>query len=174
MLLSRRAERMARHHARRGRASLNMVSLMDIFTILVFFLLFSSTEEVQVLPEPRDLELPESLAEAKAREGVLVLVSAEELRLDGVVIARLDEVLAEDAPGIPALARAFAARLDAGEELGTEITIMGERTLPYSLLRRIMSTCSAARFERIALAVRQRGDGALAAAAAAASAASAG
>lgn len=162
MLLSRRAQRMARHHARRAKANLNMVSLMDIFTILVFFLLFSSTEEVQVLPEPRDLDLPESLAELEARESALIIVSGEELRLDGVTVARLDEVLGEEAPGVPALAQAFAARLAAGEDLGTEITIMGERTLPYRLLKRIMSTCTAADFERIALAVRQRGAGELA------------
>lgn len=167
MLLSRRAKRMERHHARQGKASLNMVSLMDIFTILVFFLLFSSTEEVQVLPEPRDLELPESLAELEARESALIIVSADELRLDGVTVARLDEVLAEEAPGVPALAAAFADRVAGGEELGHEITIMGDRELPYSLLKRIMSTCTAAEFERIALAVRQRGAGDVAVAGAA-------
>jgi len=159
MLLSKRAQRMAQHHARRGRASLNMVSLMDIFTILVFFLLFSSTEEVQVLPEPRDMALPESIAEAAARETLLITVSAEELRLDGEFVVRVEDVLARDEQLIPELALAFTDRVTSDSGAGSEVTIMGERTLPYVLLRRIMSTAGAAEFERIALAVRQRGDG---------------
>ena len=66
MQMSRRALRMERHHKRhRSRGGLNLVSLMDIFTILVFFLLVNSSE-VQTLPNAKDLELPESIADRKS------------------------------------------------------------------------------------------------------------
>ena len=65
-----RAARMERHHKRHQRnVTLNLVSLMDIFTILVFFLLVNSGD-VQTLPNAKDMALPESVAEQRARERV--------------------------------------------------------------------------------------------------------
>ena len=63
-----RAARMSRHHKRRKQgAGLNLVSMMDIFTILVFFLLVNSSE-VEVLPNTDSVQLPESIAETNPRE----------------------------------------------------------------------------------------------------------
>ncbi len=68
--MSRRAKRMERHHQRtKKQASLNMVSLMDIFTILVFFLLVSSSS-VQDLPNAKKIKLPESVAQKMPKETV--------------------------------------------------------------------------------------------------------
>ena len=64
-MLSSRAKRMDKHHHRKQVVSLQLVSLMDIFTILVFFLLINSTD-VEVLPNAKDLQMPESIAEEKA------------------------------------------------------------------------------------------------------------
>ena len=61
-----RAARMDRHHKRHKQGvSLNLVSLMDIFTILVFFLLVNSSD-VEVLPNAKDVQLPESIAEHRS------------------------------------------------------------------------------------------------------------
>ena len=74
-----RAARMERHHQRHQRnVTLNLVALMDIFTILVFFLLVNSGE-VQTLPNAKDLSLPESVAEQRARESVVVVVTEQDL-----------------------------------------------------------------------------------------------
>ena len=55
-----RAARMERHHKRhKGGAGINLVSMMDIFTILVFFLLVNSSE-VEVLPNAKEFVLPDS------------------------------------------------------------------------------------------------------------------
>ena len=79
MRLSGRAARMKRHHKRHKRTTtLNLISLMDIFTILVFFLLVNSGD-VQTLPNAKDLALPESVAEQRARETVVVMVTEENL-----------------------------------------------------------------------------------------------
>ena len=78
MQMSRRALRMERHHKRmkRSGSGLNLVSMMDIFTILVFFLLVSSGE-TEVLPNPKDIQLPESMALERARETVVVMVTGD-------------------------------------------------------------------------------------------------
>ena len=79
MQMSQRAKRMERRNEKGKRTvTLNLVSLMDIFTILVFFLLVNSAE-VEVLPNARDIQLPESIAEEKARENVVVMVTDDQI-----------------------------------------------------------------------------------------------
>ena len=54
MVRSGRAKRMEKHHKRnKSTAALNLVSLMDIFTILVFFLLVNSSD-VETLPSTKE------------------------------------------------------------------------------------------------------------------------
>ena len=158
-----RAARMQRHHARHKRgASLNLVSLMDIFTILVFFLLVNSSD-VEVLPNARDVSLPESIAEAKARETVVVLVTNEQLLVQGEVVANIDEVMASNSLVIPALKSALenqAARAlrrgEAAREETREVTIMGDKEIPYRLLKKVMATCTDANYGQLSLAVMQK------------------
>ena len=95
MIMSRRAKRMERHHQRAGRGSaINLVSLMDIFTILVFFLLVNSSDG-EVLPTHKSVNLPESIAEEKPRETLVVMITGSDILIHGTVIASIDTVLQE-------------------------------------------------------------------------------
>jgi len=141
---------------------LNLVSLMDIFTILVFFLLVSSGE-VESLPSPRDVRLPESTADTPSRETVVVLVTADDVLVQGELVARVADVLADDEIVIPRLKAALEAqtarmiRADAAEDVASrEVTIMGDKALPYRLLKKIMATCTEADYGRVSLAVLQK------------------
>lgn len=162
MKFTDRAARMDRHHKRhKRRVGLNLVSLMDIFTILVFFLLVNSSD-VEVLPSARDVELPESNAETKARETVVVLVTPAQLLVQGQVVADIADVIARDAIIIPELKAALEAqtdrvlRQDAREDIASrEVTIMGDKDISYGLLRRIMATSTAANYGRLSFAVMQ-------------------
>jgi biopolymer transport protein ExbD len=157
-----RAARMDRHHARHKKnGSLNLVSLMDIFTILVFFLLVNSSE-VEVLPNARDVQLPESIAETRARESVVVLVTDTEILVQGRVVGRIDDILASDELVIPALKAELVAQADrsllddADAAARREVTIMGDKEIPYHLLRRVMATCTDANYGQLSLAVLQK------------------
>jgi biopolymer transport protein ExbD len=157
-----RAARMDRHHSRHKRGSLNLVSLMDIFTILVFFLLVNSSE-VEVLPNAKDVQLPESIAETKARESVVILVTDSEILVQGRVIGQIEDVLATDELIIPRLKAELEAQAgrsllvnEDDETLGREVTIMGDKEIPYHLLKRVMATCTAADYGRLSLAVLQK------------------
>ena len=91
MVKSARAKRMAKHHRRHKKnVGLNLVSLMDIFTILVFFLLVNSSD-VETLPNTKDLELPESIAEEKAKETVVILIGKEDILVQGTPVASIDD-----------------------------------------------------------------------------------
>lgn len=160
---SARAVRMDRRHRRAGgKGGLNLVSLMDIFTILVFFLLVNSSE-VESLPNAKDLELPESIAEEKARETVVVVVTASEILVQGERVASVSEVLAAEGNVIPVLKQALVAQNDrilreaARQDVASrEVTIMGDRTTSYRLIKKIMATCTSADFGKISLAVMQK------------------
>ena len=158
MKMSKRAERMQSHH-RRGRGSaLNLVSLMDIFTILVFFLLVNSSD-VQELPT-RSVDIPESVSQEKPRETVVVLVNKDQILVQGqAVISTADAVASRGNTLLPLKAAldAQARRLiRVDDDAGREVTILGDRTVPYSLLRKVMATCTEADYGRVSLAVMQK------------------
>lgn len=163
MQYSERAARMERHHKRHRRnVSLNLVSLMDIFTILVFFLLVNSSE-VQTLPNAKDLELPESIAEERARDNVVVMVTDTDLLVQGRVVVRIADVVARKELVIPELKAALinqserALRQISEEDADQrEVTIMGDKEIPYSLLKRVMATCTDADYGHLSLAVLQK------------------
>ena len=160
---SRRAKRMAQHHKRKGQASLNMVSLMDIFTILVFFLLVSSST-VQDLPSSKKIKLPESVAEQLPKESVVVMVGDQEILVQGQKVVSLDTVLRSKEDEIKELSdallrqskRIIVKKAPDGTPITNDITIMGDREIPYQVLKKIMFTCSKANYGNISLAVLKK------------------
>jgi biopolymer transport protein TolR len=163
MTKSNRAKRMQRHHARMRRgAGLNLVSLMDIFTILVFFLLVNSAE-VQTLETPKDIKLPESIAENKPRETVVVHISQEQILVQGTPVTTLAQVDALDGNIIEPLKVALKQQSDrvlrdaaSADAASREVTILGDRELPYRILKKIMATCTDADYGKLSLAVIQK------------------
>ena len=163
MVKSGRAKRMDKHHKRnKGTGALNLVSLMDIFTILVFFLLVNSSD-VQTLPNAKELQLPESIAEEKAKETVVILIGQTDLIVQGTPVAKIADIIATKGNDIPELREALLSqndrvlRRDAEEDIaGREVTIMGDKDIPYRLLKKVMATCTESDYGRISLAVLQK------------------
>ena len=163
MVKSARAKRMERRH-NRGKAgmALNLVSLMDIFTILVFCLLVNSSD-VEVLPNAKEIQLPESIAEVKAKETVVILISEEHIIVQGTPVARVADVISRKGNDIPELRQALQSqndrvlRREAQDDIaGREVTIMGDKDIPYRLLKKVMATCTQADYGQISLAVLQK------------------
>lgn len=158
MRKSRRAQRMERQSNRARRLPrFNMVALMDIFTILVFFLLVNSTD-VQEISAPRSVELPESLADRSPRNAPTVLITTSEVHVDGRVVAQVAPLLSGDAAVTEALQQALTAGRGAAEDTADlgEITIFGDRAIPYQVLKKVMAICADTGFGRISLAVLQK------------------
>jgi biopolymer transport protein ExbD len=163
MKLSRRAKRMEKHHKRMKGSALNLVSLMDIFTILLFFLLINQ-EEVQNLQSARTIKLPESLSDIKPRQTYVITVTDTEILLQGVVVLTTAQALAAPEESLPTLRQALSQVVanrtlivengDAAAE--REVTIMGDKAIPYKLLKKIMVSCTEAKFNHISLAVTQK------------------
>lgn len=164
---SRRHERLHRHHKRnKYDVAINLVSLIDIFTVLVFFLL-ANFGDVTLLSEAKDLELPLSAAEQKSEPSLVVAVSRNEVLVAGKPVMTLAELEKSEDPIIPALRLALqqhiAADIAAGkpqpETTGKprKITIFGDKGTPYRVLKRVMTTCGASDFGEVSLAVTPGG-----------------
>jgi biopolymer transport protein ExbD len=163
MQKSQRAKRMERRHTR-GKlgGALNLVSLMDIFTILVFFLLVNSSD-VEVLPNTKDVQLPESIAEEKAKQTVVILIGDEDILVQGIQVAKVADVMRQAGNDIPGLRQALLQQNDRvlrpetkGDIAGREVTIMGDKDIPYRVLKKVMATCTGSDYGRISLAVMQK------------------
>ena len=159
---SNRAKRMRKHHARNRTVARQLVSLMDIFPILVFFLLVNSSD-VQVLPNVKAIQMPESIAEQNPRETVVVLVTKHAILVQGTQVATIDEAMNSAGLMIPALQAAlmnqnkrFLSQDLAADIEKREVTIMGDKEIPYRLLKKVMATCTQSDYGRISLAVLQR------------------
>lgn len=163
MKKSARAMRMDRHHKRMAKDSkLSLVSLMDIFTILVFFLMVNASD-VQVLQNNKSVKLPESTAQQAAKETLILMVNNNDLILQGQKLADVPTILSQSDDLIPELVTELAYQINRagnsdekdadGNDIERAITIMGDKNIPYTLLKRIMQTCAQAGFTNISLAV---------------------
>ncbi|PCI51311.1 MAG: RNA polymerase subunit sigma-70 [Moraxellaceae bacterium] len=163
MKSSRRTQRMGRHHKRNAsKATISLVSLMDIFTILVFFLLVNSSD-TQQLPKSKTIALPTSSSEQLPKDNLVLMVNDNEILVQGRVIVSAKEALDSKENIIIALKKELDYRAskqrpsaDATADIGRPITIMGDKNIPYQLLKKIMLTCSQSNFSQISLAVRRK------------------
>jgi len=157
---SRRAQRRQRHYRRMHRAGgLNLVSLMDIFTILVFFLMVNSSD-VKVMQSAGRVALPVSEVGNQAVDTLTIEVTEDSLVVQGRVVTGLTDISADDTV-IKGLADELALRRERRGEIppkGLEVTILAGKETPYRLLRKIMQTCVDQQFRQVRLAVENRGE----------------
>ena len=153
----------AHQSRRRGRqqkkksATLNLVSVMDIFTILVFFLMVNSSE-VEVLQTSSKIKLPDSTSQQRPENNIVISVSSEDLIVQGRPVASIGELETAGELVIDGLKNELvyqASRKGEVPEGGFEITVMGDRELPYWLLKKILMTCQSTDFARVSLAVNK-------------------
>jgi len=141
---------------------MNLTSLMDVFTILVFFLLVNSAT-TEVLETPKQITLPASVVEEKPRETVVIFVSPEEVTVQGESVARVEDILATDRQNIVAIGERLAELSASIIGLRTktvaesqEVTILADRSVPFTVVKKVMSTCTSQGYGRISLAVLQK------------------
>lgn len=156
MLQSSFHQQRPRYHSK-----LNLVALMDIFTILVFFLLLN-TGEAENLENAKFVQLPDSRAGTTPHGDLVVLIDKDSLWLGDERIALIGDVMEQPEASIEPLATALADYRDRKGELtsyeeenGLALTVMGDRAVSYGLLRSVMQTCRLENFRDIALAVNQ-------------------
>jgi biopolymer transport protein ExbD len=153
-------KRMSRNRPRI--TTMNLTSLMDVFTILVFFLLVNSAN-TEVLETPKQVTLPASVVEQKPRETVVIFVSPTEVTVQGEVVARVEDIRASRGQNIEPIRERLeqVSRKIIGLKTqivaeSREVTILADRTVPFNVVKKVMSTCTGQGYGRISLAVLQK------------------
>ena len=155
---TRRMTRLAR--IRPKVSAINLTSLMDVFTILVFFLVMNSGSEVL---DSSGLVLPESVIDTKPSETVVINVTTDDVLVQGIPVVRIADIMATSGENIePIMARlaelqerVIGLRTQTVAE-STAVTILADKSIPFSVVRQIMSTCTSQGYTRISLAVIQK------------------
>ena len=158
MKSSKRLRRIERHNKTKKQPVLNLVSLMDIFTILVFFLLVNSSN-TQQLPSTKELTLPTSISSKAPKETLLITVTKKDLLVQGVRVASIDSIMQEQSIIITALLKELefqSAKSTADNALGKAVTIMGDENMGYDLVSKILKTCQQANYRQIAFAAHEQ------------------
>jgi len=160
---NRRMKRMARSNRRSlAGGGLNLVSLMDVFTILVFFLLVNSSSS-DVMEPPKNIQLPDSAVETKPRETVIVMITPEQILVQGEPVITTQEALDSKASIIEAVKQRLILQQKKVIGISTktvsqskEITVLAQRTIPFRLMKKVMASCTSAGYSKISLAVIQK------------------
>ncbi len=149
-----------RHHA--DDTHMALVPFIDMLMILCVYLI-TQNSDVEVLPNSKNISIPQSIATTIPRPTVVVMVTKEDLLVDGRLIAKLADVARTEEAVIAPLSAALKSQADrvlaTAAELRPEereVTIMGDRGVPYSILRKVMATCTDADYGKVSLAVIER------------------
>ncbi len=157
---TRRIRRMGRNRVKIGK--MNLTSLMDVFTILVFFLLVNSGS-VEVMEAPKTVVLPESKVQSKPRETVVSFISPDEVLVQGESVISVQQILESESMTITPVTDRL---LEVGQSVlgvttaavaeSQEVTILADKTVPFDVIRKVMSTCTEGGYENVSLAVVQK------------------
>jgi len=141
---------------------MNLTSLMDVFTILVFFLLVNSATN-EILETPKQIVLPASFVEEKPRETVVIFISANDVTVQGEAVIQTSEILVSPTQRIDPIATRLNELTASVIGISTrtvaqsqEVTILADRMIPFSVIKRVMSTCTGEGYSQISLAVLQK------------------
>jgi biopolymer transport protein TolR len=155
--------RIKRHRQRRhGANHFALIPFIDMMTILVVFLL-AHTAEVDILPNTKNISIPQSLSDRKPSAAVVVMVTRDSLYVDGKPVGTVAQLVANPGPVFAPLKAALMAQSDLilrdaqkTDISKREVTIMGDKSTPYSVLKKIMLTCSDAEYGKVSFAVVER------------------
>jgi biopolymer transport protein ExbD len=144
---------------------LNLTAMVDVFTVLLVFLLKSYAAEGTLTAAAQNLELPSSTSSLTPQTTTTITISEDSLFVDDERIADLARFSGIDALYVPELGQALAARAqkarfiagaNAAAAFQGRVTILGDKKTPFATLEKIMYTASQSEFGDIALAVYQR------------------
>lgn len=159
------ASRLKRHrkpsHRGASHGMSSLIPMIDMLTILVVYLLVHAAD-YEILPNSKSIQIPLSMSETKPRETVTVLITKETVFVNGMALAEVAALRARRDAVIEPLRKALRAEADKrmlkdrDDPNSHEVTVLADKDLPYSFLKTILSTCTAAEYGKVSLAVLER------------------
>jgi biopolymer transport protein ExbD len=160
--------RLKRHHRQNahgahsgGHGMSGLIPMIDIFVILVVYMLVHNAD-YEILPNTKNIAIPESVSEQKPRQSTVLMVTKDAVFVNGVPVVQVAQLAGGDAAAVEALRAKLAdesgkRRLLAPDDpTAREVTVMADKGLPYSVLKTILTTATAAQIGKVSLAVVER------------------
>ncbi len=142
-------------------AGMMLTSLMDIFIVLVLYLLVNQAGGVSLEP-PDHVVLPDSGVDTLPRQSIVITLSERDVRIQGEPVVSMSDVVAsneiEIAPIRQAIERIKAEAEKRQDQAGvfTEVTVVADRRVPFKVLKKVMLSSSNAGYGKISFAVNQK------------------
>lgn len=152
---------MKRHRSRRSNdvAKLNLVALMDIFTILVFFLMVNSSD-VQIKETHQSVALPESTTTDLPENTLKLYITNSYMFFEDSNVQIPLNTFSEETGTFPDLVAALEAQAlkdgqlpESFEDKGRPITILGDQQTDYATIQKVLASCAQTSFRDVSLAV---------------------
>ncbi len=142
---------------------LNLIPLIDILSVMVAFLLVYTTN-VEVIQNAKGIEIPQSTAEALPKQSVVVMITKDQLFVQGELITSIGEIRDSRTPLIEPLRAVLDRPMLVDDDAAArnawlashEITVLADKSLPYVVVKKVMATCTAAAYGKISLAVIEK------------------
>lgn len=158
--------RIKKHNTDPGNVKLNLTSMMDMFTIILVFLLKTYSTEGMLIQPSEYLRLPKSTIEKSPEVALDLVVSKEWIMVNHEPIIQVKDVINQKQFVIKPLQQklqVYAKEAKRMEELyGTKfsgkVTIQGDESIPYKLLVKVMATCGKSEYPNMRLVVYRRGE----------------
>lgn len=150
--------RKQRHQQRRkAQQGIQLTALMDVFTVLVFFLMISQDDSTQ-LPQRSEIHLPPAMVQAQPQESLTLQISNEYIYLHNDALISVAEVRESKAPTVRAITQAlrdYSAEYPLAKEAeeGRLLNIVAHKDIDYALLEKILTSAKQTEFKQVALAV---------------------
>ena len=161
MRMTKRQKVMGRGKRHGESTGMMLTSLMDIFTVLVLYLLVNQGDAINLEPPPW-VVLPDSVVDTTPRQSIVISLTPKDVLIQGEVIVSMAEVVASSLPEIDAIRQRILQIKEAAEKqkdqigVSTEVTIVADRAVPFKVLKKVMSSCSNAGYAKISFAVNQK------------------
>jgi biopolymer transport protein ExbD len=157
------------HGKKSGFADLLITPLVDMFIIIVLFLIANFSATGEVLMMTKDVELPEAVNVKEIELHPVVLVSNDQVSISGTIVGRVEDLVKDEYLNIPALEEKLRDMKKQFEDLHAmaqgdtnafkgDVNIQAHREVEFRIIKRVMFSCATAGYNNINFAVLTKGD----------------
>ncbi|HYH96220.1 biopolymer transporter ExbD [Hyalangium sp.] len=155
------------HAKKSGFSDLLITPLVDMFIIIVLFLIANFSATGEVLMMTKDIQLPEAVNVKEVEMHPVVMVSNEQVTISGTIVGRVEDLVKDEYLNIPALEEKLREMKKQYEDLHSmaggedtfkgDVNIQANKEVEFRIIKRVMFSCATAGYNNINFAVLTKG-----------------
>jgi len=149
-----------------GYAELMLTSLVDMFTIIVIFLIQNFSANGEVLYMSKDIKLPYAVHGAQLERAPVISVSNDAVTVDGKQVAQTDDLSKGDVLNVPELEDALREEKRKYDQIHANdpehpfrglVNVQCDKKIPFKVIKKVMFACNQSGFGNINFAAMAKG-----------------